>query len=123
MLNDVHANIDRYTDLQTEAIRQINQDQIITIGVSMDVQSHLTTVDISSTCPFLATTFGTHPWEANCYRNNLNQIDKYRERTPLIGEAGLDFHFVRDRELYSGQITSSWSWPLHPSQPSQLNSC
>jgi len=114
MLVDAHAHVDKYADVLTEAIRQINQHRILTVGVSMDVQSYLRTVEVSKSCSYIIPTFGIHPWEAHRYWKNLNQIDEYLERTPLIGEAGLDFHWIEDKKLYRAQITvfeylCSWS--------------
>lgn len=104
MLVDAHAHIDWYTDALTEAIGQIERHCILTMAVAMDVPSYLRTVEIARSCPRIIPTFGIHPWEAARYVDRLHELDGYLERTPVIGEAGLDFRYVKDSRLYPGQI-------------------
>ncbi|MGA7828511.1 MAG: TatD family hydrolase, partial [Geobacteraceae bacterium] len=49
-------------------------------------------------------TFGIHPWEAARYADRLHELDRFLEETPVIGEAGLDFHYVTDKGQYPGQL-------------------
>lgn len=83
---------------------QIDQHRILTVCVAMDVPSYLRTKEIAASCPWLVPTFGIHPWEAPRYVDNLTLLDPYLQETPLIGEAGLDFHWVEDRSLYASQM-------------------
>ena len=104
MLVDAHVHIDKYTENLNEAITQIIQHRILTVGVSMDVPSYLRTVEVSKSCSYVIPTFGIHPWEAYRYHDNLSQIDEYLESTPLIGEAGLDFYWIKNKGLYPAQV-------------------
>jgi len=104
MLVDAHAHIDWYTDALNEALAQIEKHRILTMAVAMDVPAYLKTLEIAQFCPFVIPTFGIHPWEAARYADRLHELDGYLERTPVIGEAGLDFHYVKDKGFYPGQI-------------------
>jgi len=103
MLVDAHAHFDQYTEHLDEAISQINDHQIFTVGVSMDIGSYLRTLELSKRSTYLKPAFGIHPWEASRYSTRLGDLDNYLIQTPMIGEAGLDFYYVKDRSLYEPQ--------------------
>jgi TatD DNase family protein len=103
VLVDTHAHIDRYGSRSAEAVRQINEQRIVTVGVSMDVDSYRATLRLSESSPYLKPAFGIHPWEAPRYRRSLAEIDELLQQTPMIGEIGLDFFFVKDHSLYASQ--------------------
>jgi len=124
MLIDAHAHIDRYADNLTEALHQINHHQILTVAVSMDIPSYLKTMEIAGSCRYILPAFGIHPWNAESYKNNLDQLDKYLAETPLIGEAGLDFFWEEDKTLYPGQIIVfeyQCQWAQRLSKPLNLH--
>ena len=104
MLVDAHAHIDQYKNDLAEALEQIAAHRILTLSVSMDRGSYAKATAIAQSCKFVVPTFGIHPWEAqrNCER--LDELESYLKATPVIGEAGLDFYWVKDRSLYSCQI-------------------
>ncbi|MDD2320057.1 MAG: TatD family hydrolase [Geobacteraceae bacterium] len=104
MLVDAHAHIDWYTDELKEALGQIERHRIVTMSVAMDVPSYLKTKQIARSCSPIIPTFGIHPWEAWRYTDTLHELDGYLQETPVIGEAGLDFHYVKDKERYPGQV-------------------
>jgi len=103
MLVDAHAHLDRYEELLPEALAQIERHAILTLAVAMDVESYLATKAIAERSPLIRPVFGVHPWEAPRYADRLGELDPYLEETPMIGEAGLDFHFVEDASLYDAQ--------------------
>jgi len=104
MLVDAHAHLDWYTDALPEALHQIEKLRILTMAVAMDVPSYQKTLELARSCPFIIPTFGIHPWEAARYAERLFELDVYLEETSVIGEAGLDFHYVKDKDLYPGQL-------------------
>jgi len=104
MLVDAHAHIDWYTDALPEALEQIEKLRIQTMSVAMDVPSYQKTIEIARCCPLVIPTFGIHPWEASRYADKLIELDRFLEETPVIGEAGLDFHYVKDKDLYPAQL-------------------
>ena len=69
----------------------------------MDEESYLKNIEISKKSDYIVPIFGIHPWKV---KNNID-IDKfeyYIKNTPLIGEIGLDFHWIEDKDTYSHQI-------------------
>lgn len=104
MLVDAHAHIDWYTDALNEALGQIERYRIVTMAVAMDVPAYLKTKEIAKSCRYIIPTFGIHPWEAAHYTERLHELDDYLRETPVIGEAGLDFRYVKDEKLYPGQL-------------------
>lgn len=103
MLVDAHAHIDWYTDALPAALAQIERHRIVTMAVAMDVPAYLKTREIANSCRYIIPTFGVHPWEAPRYANRLHELDAYLQETPVIGEAGLDFRYVKDATLYPAQ--------------------
>lgn len=104
MLVDAHVHFDHYSENLTEALREIAEHHILTIGVGMDIPSYLRTKEIAATTPWLVPTFGIHPVRAQHYAENLSSLDSYLQETPLIGEAGLDFYWVEDKSTYPAQL-------------------
>jgi TatD DNase family protein len=104
MLVDAHAHVDQYNDRLCEALDQIAEHRIITVSVSMDVETYTAANAIAQSCRYLIPTFGVHPWEAHRYCDKLDEIEPYLKATPIIGEAGLDFYWVEDKSLYPRQI-------------------
>lgn len=105
MLIDAHTHLDQYNinELQ-KAIKEINEEQIITIANSMNPLSYIKNKDISKKSHFIIPTFGIHPWEAYKYEKKLDSIEKFIYETPMIGEIGLDFYWVKGQKNYESQI-------------------
>ncbi len=124
MLVDAHAHMDWYTDSLPDALGRIEKHRILTMAVAMDVPSYLKTLEIARSCSYVIPTFGIHPWEAARYTDNLHELDGYLEKTPVIGEAGLDFHYVKDSGLYPGQMKVfeyQCAWAQRLSKPMNLH--
>jgi TatD DNase family protein len=124
MLVDAHAHIDHYTTGLAEALAQISEHHILTLAVSMDVASYAKTIEIARYCKYLIPTFGIHPWEAFRYHDRLDEIEPYLKTTPLVGEAGLDFHWVEDRSRYPSQMAvfeHQCAWARRLSKPMNLH--
>jgi TatD DNase family protein len=103
MLIDAHAHLDRYQGRLPEALEQIDRHRILTLAMAMDVESYLVTKALAGQSPYIRPAFGIHPWEAPRYAEHLGELDAYLDETTMIGEAGLDFHFVEDESLYGPQ--------------------
>ena len=107
MLIDAHAHVDRY-DLVgpgalESALRDIDQHRILTISNSMDLPSYERNLAIGQKCDLVLPIFGVHPWNAPQYADRLDDLRGAVERSPMIGEIGLDYHFVEDASLYPAQ--------------------
>lgn len=124
MLVDAHAHLDLFGDRLDEALRQIEQHRILTLAVSMDVQSYLDTKSLAARSPWIRPLFGVHPWEAPRYADDLQALDAHLAATPMIGEAGLDFHFVEDARSHEQQrlvFRYQCGWAAQSGKPMNLH--
>jgi TatD DNase family protein len=103
MLIDAHVHLDKYGELLDEALRQIETERIFTVATAMDVPSYLELQKIAERSELVLPTFGIHPRRAAEYANRLPEISRYIEKSPAIGEIGLDFHWVKDTSTYPVQ--------------------
>ena len=90
----------------------------------MDVESYAKGIEIARSSRYVIPTFGIHPWEAHRYCDRLGEIEPYLKATPLIGEAGLDFHWVEDKSRYPCQIAvfeHQCAWARRLSKPMNLH--
>ena len=104
MYIDFHNHIDFYKDEEIDSvINCINLNKIMTIACSMDEESYLNNIEISKKSDYIVPIFGIHPWRV---KNNieLDNFEDYIKNTPLIGEIGLDFHWVEEKYTYPYQI-------------------
>lgn len=100
---DAHAHLDRYGPGLEEALHEIRALDILTVSVSMDVPSWHETVSIAAAEPLVVPAFGIHPWNAHEYAHDLAALDPFIAEAPILGEVGLDHHFVKDAARYPAQ--------------------
>jgi len=86
-----------------QALLQIADHRILTVSTAMDIPSYERTTRIAETCGFVLPTFGIHPWRAKEYADRLGELDSYIEQSPMLGELGLDYYYLSDRESYPAQ--------------------
>jgi TatD DNase family protein len=103
VLVDAHAHLDHYGPSGPEIIRELMERGILTVAVSMDPPSYERTRELCEGVPLTVPAFGVHPWEAPRWSDRLDELDRHTADAPLLGEVGLDFHFVRDEEAYGPQ--------------------
>ena len=104
MYIDFHNHIDFYKDEEIDSvINCINLNKIKIIACSMDEESYLKNIEISKKSDYIVPIFGIHPWRV---KNNIDidKLEYYIKNTPLIGEIGLDFHWIEDKDTYPHQI-------------------
>ena len=107
MLIDAHSHVDRY-DLVDEhalgfALAEITEAKILTVSNSMDLPSYQRNLEIGETCGLVVPIFGVHPWNAPEYAGRLDELSEAIEQSPMIGEIGLDHHFVQDAAAFPAQ--------------------
>lgn len=102
---DAHTHIDEYSneDLK-KAIKEINENKILSIANSMSIESYIKSKKISEMSSYVVPTFGIHPWKAKGCEEDLYKLIPYIEETPIIGEIGLDFFWVEDKTSFESQI-------------------
>jgi TatD DNase family protein len=103
MLIDAHAHLDKYEDSLESALDEIKDQRILTVAVSMDPISYQRNLEIGQMCELVLPTFGIHPKRAAEYADRLGELGPSMERTSMIGEIGLDFHWVEDASQYPSQ--------------------
>lgn len=91
-LIDAHTHLDHYSaEFLPVALAEIEQQQILTISVAMDIPSYQQTKAIAAASPWIVPTFGIHPWRAYLYADKLASLDPWIAESPLLGEIGLDY--------------------------------
>ena len=103
MLIDAHAHLDRYGAELEDALAEIRREGILTLSNSMDIASYERNVAIAKSCDLVLPTFGVHPWNAPEYAKDLQELEPLIEQSPMIGEVGLDYFFVKERSHYPDQ--------------------
>ena len=103
MLIDAHVHLDRYEDKLAPAIQEINQHGILTISNSMDLPSYRRNLEIAKQSKYIIPTFGVHPWNAASYAKLLKNLTDAIDTSPMLGEIGLDYHFMEDTKQYPAQ--------------------
>jgi TatD DNase family protein len=103
MLIDAHVHLDKYGALLDRALEQIAEQQIFTVATAMDLPSYLELQKIGARSELVLPTFGIHPRRAAEYADCLADLSRHIERSPAIGEIGLDLHWVKDATTYPAQ--------------------
>jgi len=107
MLIDAHAHVDRFEIVGEgaldQALAEIKERNIFTISNSMDLPSYERNRQIAEDSDYILPIFGVHPWNASHYVDRLDELDGAIESSPMIGEVGLDFYFVKDKTEYPNQ--------------------
>lgn len=100
MFIDAHNHLDFYGDKLEHALSLIKEHNIMTLGCGMDVESYLFTKKLSIDNLEIIPCFGIHPWKAHENYMNLDSFDEYVREAKVIGEIGLDYHWVLEKEKY-----------------------
>ncbi|MFL0194861.1 TatD family hydrolase [Clostridium sp. WILCCON 0269] len=102
MFVDAHNHLDFYKDSSNlnEVLNIIHNNNIKTLGCSMDLNSYIFTKNLSISNKNIIPCFGIHPWKAHENYENLDTFDDYIKECAIIGEIGLDYHWVLEKEKY-----------------------
>src|SRR5215831_3145706 len=103
MFIDAHAHLDKYKDSINSALKEIEELKIFTISNSMDPASYERNLELGRGCRYILPTFGIHPWNAAQYAEHLHDLEARIEQSPMIGEIGLDYYFIKDSSLFPAQ--------------------
>jgi TatD DNase family protein len=103
MLIDAHTHIAKYENNLEEVIDEINKHRILTVSNSMDAFAFEKNLKIAERCELIMPTFGIHPWSATEHSYKLESLIDYINQSPMIGEIGLDHHFMEDSSKYHHQ--------------------
>ena len=109
MLIDAHTHLDRYLLYRrfgkdiNPVLQQIEEHKILTISNSIDLTSYKTNCEIAKKSKYVIPAFGIHPWNAHKYLTKTALIQKLINKSDIVGEIGLDHHYVRDKSRYLAQ--------------------
>ncbi len=103
MLIDAHAHLDHY-DEPREALACIERRRILTLANSMDPASYERNLALAQGHHLVLPSFGIHPRRAPEHVNHLADLGPLIEQSLMLGELGLDFHWVRNTDAYPHQI-------------------
>ena len=98
-----HTHLDFFKDKINIAIEEINQNEILTLANSMDIESYELNKEFAKRSKYIIPSFGIHPWKAKDFKGNLEDLNKYIKESKLIGEIGLDFFWEEDKSTYEKQ--------------------
>ena len=101
MYIDAHVHLDKYDSELPKVIKEIEQNRIFTISVSMDPQGYAKSRRIDDQTKWVLSTFGIHPWNAPKFHAQLDKLEPLIESSPMIGEIGLDYHFIPEPENHA----------------------
>jgi len=104
MYIDAHSHLDKYGDEIEDVLNQIKSNKIFTISNSMDISAYQKNLEIASRTNLVIPTFGIHPWNASEFLDSKVNFENCILQTPIIGEIGLDFFFIKDAAQYPSQI-------------------
>jgi TatD DNase family protein len=103
LLVDAHTHLDRYGEEIDAALAEITRHRIFSIATSMNIPSYRHNAEIAGRCPFVLPIFGVHPWNATGYVEHLDDLAGPIERSPMLGEVGLDRYFVKQASRFPDQ--------------------
>jgi TatD DNase family protein len=103
MYIDAHAHLDKYDSQLPHTIKEIEQYEIFTVSVSMDPEAYAKSKAIDEKTQWVVSTFGVHPWHAPTYHSQLEALQPLIDTSPMVGEIGLDYHFVTEPEKHALQ--------------------
>ncbi len=104
VLIDAHAHLDKYGDDEIHGVlAAIERHQILTLSVAEDAASFARAEAIAARSVLVVAGFGIHPSVAHEYADSMAAVCEIADRSPFIGEIGLDYRFVTDEAIYGSQ--------------------
>ena len=101
MFIDAHTHLDHFTLEEIDVIfSEIDSMPCQTWAVSMDLESWKKTQKLAAGRSDILPTFGIHPWNAHLFAKRLDELDDPVSQSKHIGEIGLDFHWVEEKDRW-----------------------
>lgn len=103
MYIDSHTHLDFFKENINKAIKDIEDNKILTLANSMDIESYIRNKEYSEKSKYIKACFGIHPWRASEFKGSLEKLIPYIEESEIIGEIGLDYLWVEDKSTFEAQ--------------------
>lgn len=103
VLIDAHTHLDKYGAELADVLDSLEDRRILTVSVAVDPASFAVAESIAARTDLVVASFGVHPWEAPAWVGRLDEVQGLIERSPMVGEVGLDHRFVKDADQYDAQ--------------------
>lgn len=109
MLVDAHAHLDKYTEPDLDiTLAEIERTEMLTFSVSVDAPSFVAAEEIAARCRWVVPSFGIHPERVSQHVASVDRgvgtdLAALTDRSPCIGEIGLDHRFIDDVTQYVPQ--------------------
>ncbi len=95
--------IDMHIHLEDYSVTELDSDTIY-VANSVDMYSYLTMRKKFSDCENVKICFGFHPAFVNNFTLTDNKLESLLIQNKFVGEIGLDFFWVEDKNTYNLQI-------------------
>lgn len=105
MYTDDHCHLHEYEDLSEVLLRAKAANVEYIIGVSMDISSFYKTTEIAKQYDNVIPAVGIHPWNASKCKQDVNKVRELLSYKGVMGEIGLDHHFIKNEEEWEPQFT------------------
>lgn len=105
MYTDDHCHLHEFADVSEIMDRADAAKVAYIIGVSMDVPSFYKTTKIAEQYKNVIPAIGIHPWNAPKCMQDIDKIRELLSFRGIMGEIGLDHHFIDNKEEWEPQFT------------------
>jgi TatD DNase family protein len=105
MYADDHCHLHEFKDISEVMDRAHDAKVVYVIGVSMDIASFYKTQEIARNYENVIPAIGIHPWNASKCIQDTEDVKELFPYRGIMGEIGLDHHFVTKKEDWDPQLT------------------
>lgn len=102
---DVHCHVDHFAD-PFYLMAKAAAENVKILAVGMDLRSTRINFHFAEYFDSIIPCAGLHPEEAPAYlekHGNMDPLFAYIDRTPFVGEIGLDYYFVKSKKKHQKQ--------------------
>ncbi len=103
MLVDAHCHLHRTRGPIAPVLAELRRRHVFAISVATDVDAYRQTQRLAAGSELVLPTLGIHPVSAAAWVDRLDEVEALLDETPMLGEVGLDYHWVEDSDTYAAQ--------------------
>ncbi|MFX0049836.1 MAG: TatD family hydrolase [Candidatus Hermodarchaeota archaeon] len=106
---DTHCHLPEnyfYKTMETHVNQWKRQDIAFVVSVSQTYNESLRSLEIAEKYSEIIPAVGIHPWKAHKREHEVEDFEKLitkKKEIQILGEIGLDYHFISQKEFYSTQ--------------------